>query len=92
VILLRAGAETNVYVRSSHAAHVATCVSHQERTCTCVPAKCQGSAQVSGGLHSLQPMQSGRSLRVRRLRSEGQSGSTSFRNPRAERNCARDSR
>jgi hypothetical protein len=32
------GAETNVYVRSSHFTHFATCVSHRERTCMCVPA------------------------------------------------------
>ena len=30
-------AETNVHVRSFRVTHFATCVSHQERTCTCVP-------------------------------------------------------
>ncbi len=32
-------AEPNVYVRSPHFTHSATCVSRQERTCTCVPAE-----------------------------------------------------
>jgi hypothetical protein len=35
--LLHSRAATNVHVRSSHITHFATRVSHQERTCTCVP-------------------------------------------------------
>src|SRR5215218_2572189 len=37
--LLQSGAETNVHARSFHCTHFATCASHQERTCTCVPAE-----------------------------------------------------
>jgi hypothetical protein len=43
-MLLQPGAETNVYVRSSHSTQVATCASRQERTCTCVPSEGEGEA------------------------------------------------
>jgi hypothetical protein len=46
-MLLQTGAETNVYVRSSHSTQVATCVSRQERTCTCVPAEGEGEARLT---------------------------------------------
>ncbi len=40
---LRVLAETHVYVRFSHSALVAMCVSREERTCTCVPAGVWGA-------------------------------------------------